>query len=53
MSRFFTTKASGTGLGLAIVKRDVERMGGAIEVVNADGVGTVFVVQLPGGDDAV
>ena len=49
---FFTTKASGTGLGLAIVKRDVERMGGAIEVANADGVGAVFAVQLPGGDDA-
>ena len=50
---FFTTKASGTGLGLAIVKRDVERMGGAIEVANADGTGAVFAVQLPGGDDAV
>ena len=50
---FFTTKASGTGLGLAIVKRDVERMGGAIEVANADGAGAVFAVQLPGGDDAV
>ena len=46
---FFTTKASGTGLGLAIVKRDVERMGGAIEVANADGTGAVFAVQLPGG----
>lgn len=49
---FFTTKASGTGLGLAIVKRDVERMGGVIEVANAEGAGAVFAVQLPGGDDA-
>ena len=46
---FFTTKASGTGLGLAIVKRDVERMGGAIEVANADGTGAVFAVRLSRG----
>ena len=49
---FFTTKASGTGLGLAIVKRDVERMGGMIEVENGDREGAVFEVQLPGADDA-
>ena len=48
---FYTTKPAGTGLGLAIVKRDVERMGGAVEVDHEaqQGRGTAFTVRLPGG----
>ena len=50
---FYTTKPTGTGLGLAIVKRDVERMGGAVEVNHEarDGRGAAFIVRLPGGHD--
>jgi signal transduction histidine kinase len=47
---FYTTKASGTGLGLAIVKRDVERLGGTIELDAQDGQGATFILRLPGGD---
>ena len=48
---FYTTKASGTGLGLAIVKRDVERMGGTVEVASTNKGGATFTVRLPGGSD--
>lgn len=43
----------GTGLGLFIVRTLVRRLGGRIQVGEpADGVGTVFEVQLPGGRSA-
>jgi signal transduction histidine kinase len=46
---FYTTKASGTGLGLAIVKRNVERMGGTVDIINGipGRQGTIFTVWLP------
>jgi len=40
----------GTGLGLYIVRTLVRRLGGRIQVSDADhGIGTAFEVQLPGG----
>jgi two-component system sensor histidine kinase BaeS len=39
----------GTGLGLAIVKELTEAMDGSVEVRSEAGVGTTFVVRLPGG----
>ncbi|WP_298265092.1 ATP-binding protein [Gemmatimonas sp.] len=43
----FTTKQSGTGIGLALVRREVERLGGYIEVVETSTRGTMMCVSLP------
>lgn len=43
---FFTTRTEGTGLGLAISKRVLEEMDGTIELVPADGRGTIARVSL-------
>ena len=47
---FFSTKGEGkgTGLGLSIVRNIVQQHGGAIEVRERDGGGTVFAIRLPG-----
>ena len=47
---FFTTKevGKGTGQGLAIARRLVEEMDGGIELRSEVGVGTTFVLRLPG-----
>jgi signal transduction histidine kinase len=42
-----STKPSGSGLGLALARREVEQLGGAIEVESRVGVGTTLRIQLP------
>lgn len=44
---YFTTKEKGTGLGLAIVERIVHDHGGRIRFESAEGLGTVFWLDLP------
>ena len=44
---YFSTKATGTGLGLTIAKRNVELIGGTIEVRSQRGAGTTVVITLP------
>ncbi len=47
---FFTTKDvnEGTGLGLAVVHGIIAAHGGRIDVESAEGIGTRFVVEVPG-----
>ena len=42
-----TRRYGGTGLGLAICAEMVDRMGGRIGVVSAEGAGSLFWVELP------
>ena len=44
---YFSTKAAGTGLGLTIARRNLELMGGRIEVTSQKGVGTIVALDLP------
>ena len=44
---YFSTKATGTGLGLTIAKRNVELIGGTIEVASRRGAGTTVTIALP------
>jgi len=47
---YFTTKKSGTGLGLPIVERIVNDHGGTIWFDSAEGLGTIFYIDLPLSD---
>jgi signal transduction histidine kinase len=49
---FFTTKAEGSGLGLSIVHAIVTQHGGTLEVGDAPGTGTRFLLRLPKGEPA-
>jgi signal transduction histidine kinase len=44
---YFSTKATGTGLGLTIARRNVELIGGHIDVRSEKGVGTTVTMRLP------
>ncbi|MDI3316172.1 MAG: chemotaxis protein CheA [Bacillota bacterium] len=41
------TEISGRGVGMDVVRRNVERIGGQVEVESKPGEGTRFVLQLP------
>ena len=43
---YFSTKATGTGLGLSIARRNIELMGGDIDVVSRRGVGTTVTLRV-------
>jgi len=43
---------SGTGIGLVICKRLAELMGGALEAMSTEGLGSVFVLRLPSSGQA-
>lgn len=45
---FFTTKkvGDGTGLGLYIVYNEVQKMGGNVEVVSKENIGSTFKIQI-------
>ena len=38
----------GTGLGLAIVRHVTQNHGGSVDVRSTEGVGTTFLMRLPG-----
>jgi len=42
-----TRQSSGTGIGLAIVRRLARAMGGTVEAVSDQGIGSTFLVLLP------
>ncbi len=52
-NRFYRVKEDstkdipGTGLGLAMVKGIVDDLGGDIQVISEEGMGTTFVVKIP------
>lgn len=45
---YFTTREGGTGMGLALVFRTIQIHDGTIDVESRAGVGTSFIVVLPG-----
>ena len=44
---FFTTHATGTGLGLSVVQKLMTDMGGEIQMVSKEGVGTTVTLKFP------
>ncbi|MDO9556844.1 MAG: ATP-binding protein [Coriobacteriia bacterium] len=46
-----TRASGGLGIGLAVVKEIVERHGGRVDIVSAEGEGTTVTITLPLADD--
>jgi len=46
---FFSRKKQGLGIGLYLTKKIVEAHEGKIEVQSKAGLGTTFLIQIPGG----
>jgi len=44
---FFTTHATGTGLGLSVVQKLMTDMGGEIQLVSKEGIGTTVTLKFP------
>jgi signal transduction histidine kinase len=44
---FVSSKPRGTGLGLVVSRRIIERQGGTLALVNGNGGGTAFCIELP------
>jgi signal transduction histidine kinase len=43
----YRSNVEGTGLGLALVKRQIEALGGTVEVASTVGEGALFTIRLP------
>jgi two-component system sensor histidine kinase FlrB len=43
---FFSTKTYGTGLGLATVQKNVQALGGQLQLVSALGKGSTFILKF-------
>ncbi len=41
------TDLSGRGVGMDVVRRNIERLGGRVEVISKPGKGTTFLIRLP------
>ncbi len=41
------TSVSGRGVGMDVVRTNIEKIGGAIELVSTEGVGTTFTIKIP------
>ena len=50
---FYTTRHEAVGLGLFVTKQIVHRYGGSIRVESQVGIGSMFILQLPHGAEAV
>ncbi|MGP9833595.1 chemotaxis protein CheA [Marinobacter sp. NSM] len=41
------TDVSGRGVGMDVVRRNIQKLGGRVEIASVEGVGSTFTIQLP------